>query len=128
MQVPARYIDRSRHNRPPPRSGSRVFLGHVLPSLPAFRYRWRQSLIPYTLFQLLGHFRVFLQIFHGVVLALTNLIALVAVPGTGFINQAHLDTVVNDFPEAINSRAVQNLKDRKSTRLNSSHVAISYAV
>src|SRR5690625_4918616 len=96
MQVPALYIDRSRHIRPPPRSRSSVFLGRVRRRLPAFRYRWRQYLIPYTLFQLLGHFRVFLQIFHGVVLALTNLIALVAVPGTGFINQAHLDAVVKD--------------------------------
>src|SRR5204863_9207537 len=53
------------------------------------------------------------------------------ISGIHLNNNAGLDTYVSEFGRFVNQRpwlAAQGLTDRKSTRLNSSHVEISYAV
>src|SRR3712207_7225676 len=76
----------------------------------------RSTLFPYTtLFRSVGQVGVVPQEVAGVLLALSELVALVGVPSAGLADQAVLDPDVDE-------------PDRKSTRLNSSHANISYAV
>src|SRR5687768_6022740 len=59
---------------------------------------------------LVGDFRMLSQVFTGIVLALADLLALVAVPGTGFFHQLEIGTHLDDLAFARDAFAVQDVE------------------
>src|SRR3990167_9105392 len=56
------------------------------------------------------HFRVVFQVLGRIGLALTDLVALIAVPGTGLLQQAVLHAEVDDLAIAVDALAVEDLE------------------
>src|SRR5262245_18346720 len=69
-----------------------------------------QQLLANDLLDGVADFRVVFQVLGGVGLALPDLVALVAVPGAGFLDQAQLYAQVDDLASAVDALAVHDLE------------------